>query len=84
MTAIAPVVAPLGTLVVMLVVVDDVTEPAVPLNVTEFWLAVALNPIPQSVTTVPIGAPLGVNTKIATEPRESEADGLLASLMPAN
>ncbi|MGB2715490.1 MAG: hypothetical protein WBC51_15015 [Vicinamibacterales bacterium] len=57
MTAIAPVVAPLGTLVVMLVVVDDVTEAAVPLN---------------------------VNSRIATEPRESQADGLLASLMPAN
>jgi hypothetical protein len=45
-TLMVPVVAPLGTLVTMLVVVDEVTVAAVPLKVTAFWLAVALNPVP--------------------------------------
>lgn len=45
-TLIGPVLAPLGTAVTMLVVVDDVTVAAVPLNVTAFWLAVALKPVP--------------------------------------
>jgi hypothetical protein len=61
-TAIAPVVAPLGTLVTIFVVVDDVTEAVTPLKVTVFWLGVALKPVPKIETTVPTGPLLGVNS----------------------
>jgi hypothetical protein len=57
-TAIGPVVAPTGTLVTIWVGVDDVTDAAVPLNVTVFWLGVGLKPVPKIVTVVPSG-PLG-------------------------
>lgn len=45
-TASAPVVAPDGTVVVMVVVVEALTVAEVPLKVTAFWLGVALNPVP--------------------------------------
>ena len=45
-TLIGPVVAPAGTVVTIFVVVDDVTDAVTPLNVTVFWLGVALNPVP--------------------------------------
>jgi hypothetical protein len=51
-TLIGPVVAPVGTLVTMEVTVDEVTVAVTPLNVTVFWLGVALKPVPVSVTTV--------------------------------
>jgi len=64
-TSISPVVAPLGTLATICVLVDEITVAAVPLNITVFWLAVALNPVPDMVTKVPMGPPWGV--KLATE-----------------
>ena len=67
-TAIVPVVAPEGTEVTISVVVEDVTVAAVPLNVTVFWLGVALKPIPKSFTDVPTGPLFGVNSRIATLP----------------
>src|SRR5262249_29614545 len=45
-TVIGPVVAPEGTEVTIWVVVADVTVATVPLNLTVFWLAVVLNPVP--------------------------------------
>jgi hypothetical protein len=45
-TAMVPVVAVAGTLVAICVVVELVTVAATPLNVTVFWLGVALNPVP--------------------------------------
>lgn len=45
-TAIGPVVAPGGTLVMIFVGVAEVTVAATPLNVTVFWPAVALKPVP--------------------------------------
>lgn len=61
-TAIGPVVALLGTVVTIFVVVDDVTEAVTPLKVTVFWPGVALNPVPNTVTTVPTGPLFGVNS----------------------
>jgi hypothetical protein len=55
--AIGPVVAPGGTVVTICVAVLEVTVADTPLNVTAFWLGVALNPVPDTVTTVP-GGPL--------------------------
>jgi len=45
-TEMGPVVAPAGTLVLIFVVVAAVTVAATPLNVTVFWLAVVLKPVP--------------------------------------
>jgi hypothetical protein len=45
-TTIGPVVAPEGTLVTMRVALAAVIVAATPLKVTEFWLGVALNPVP--------------------------------------
>jgi hypothetical protein len=67
-TAIVPVVAPAGTETTRLVVVAALTVAAVPLNATVFCAAVELKPMPYSVTTVPIGALFGVNSKRATLP----------------
>ena len=60
-TLIKPVVAPEGTLVTILVAVDEVTVAAVPLNVTVLLLGVVLNAVPQIVTEVPIVPLPGVN-----------------------
>jgi hypothetical protein len=65
-TAIGPVVAPEGTLVVIWVRVAEVTVAATPLNITVFWLAVVENPVPKIVTIVPTGLLLGVNSTIET------------------
>jgi len=45
-TMIGPVVAPTGTVVTSWVAVAEVTAATMPLNVTVFWLAVVLNPVP--------------------------------------
>jgi hypothetical protein len=65
-TAIVPVVAPEGTLVVIWVAVEAVTVAVVPLNVTAFWLGVALKPVPWIVTEVPTVPLPGENSMIAT------------------
>lgn len=52
-TETGPVLAPVGTLVVRVVVVDAVTVAAVPLKLTASWLGVVLNPVPYIVTLVP-------------------------------
>ena len=45
-TATDPVVAPLGTVVIIWVGVEDITVAGTPLNVTVFWLGVVLKPVP--------------------------------------
>jgi hypothetical protein len=52
-TDIFPVVAPTGTVVEMLVLVDEVTVAATPLKLREFDAAVSLKPVPVIVTGVP-------------------------------
>ncbi len=61
-----PVVAPVGSVTTRRVVVADVTEAAVPLNVTVFCPGVALKPVPSMVTVCPIGPASGVNSMMAT------------------
>ena len=46
LTVIGPVVAPDGTLVTICVGVAELTVAVVPLNLTVFWLAVELKPVP--------------------------------------
>jgi hypothetical protein len=38
------------------------------LNVTVFWLGVALNPVPNNLTVAATGPPFGVNSMMATVP----------------
>ena len=45
-TLIGPDAAPDGTVVTICVEVAEITAAGTPLNVTVFWLAVALNPVP--------------------------------------
>jgi hypothetical protein len=45
-TVIGPVVAWDGTMTTTCVAVDDSTVARAPLNLTVFWLAVVLNPVP--------------------------------------
>lgn len=45
-TEINPVVAPVGTVVTILVAVEETTVAAVPLKVTVFWLGVVLKAVP--------------------------------------
>jgi hypothetical protein len=54
-TTTAPVVAPVGTGTVMLVSLQLVAVPAVPLNVTVLDACVAPNLLPMIVTGVPTG-----------------------------
>ena len=65
-TVIGPVVAPAGTLVTILVAVAEMTVACVWLNLTSFWLAVELKPLPEMVTVAPAAAPFGVNPTMAT------------------
>jgi hypothetical protein len=64
-TLIGPDVAPAGTVTTTSVPDDDATTPALPPNVTVFWLGVALNPVPAIVTGVPTGPAPG--EKVMTE-----------------
>src|SRR5574337_1960487 len=65
-TLIGPVVAPAGTVVTICVAVAETTEAATPLKVTVFWLAVALNPVPEIVTEVPAAPHFGVKSMMET------------------
>src|SRR5262249_2496517 len=65
-TAIGPVVAPLGTLVTISVVLAETTVAAVPLKVKCFCTAVALKRVPKILTEAPARPLLGVNCKIDT------------------
>jgi len=56
-TEIFPEVAPAGTAVVILVVVDDVTLATTPLNLTTLFAGTLLKLVPVNMTMVP-GAPL--------------------------
>ena len=58
-----PVVAPFGTDVTIWLTVDEVTVAIVLLNLTVFWLGVALNPVPEMVTIVPIGPFAGAKVR---------------------
>ena len=64
-TVMLPVVAPAGTVVVMLVVVAAVTMAAVPLNLTVLLAGVVLKFVPVIVTVVPTEPPVGVKLFIA-------------------
>lgn len=68
-TDIGPDVAPNGTEVVILVVVDAVTTAAVPLNVTAFREGVALKLAPVIVTTTPNPPLVGLNPVIEGVPK---------------
>ena len=63
-TVIAPLVAPVGTEVVMLVVVLAVTVAAVPLNLTVLLAEVVLKFVPVIVTEVPNGPEVGLKEEI--------------------
>lgn len=65
-TAMAPVVAPVGTVTVRLFVVAALTVAVVPLKVTVLDAGVALNPVPWIVTVSPIGAPSGEKSMMLT------------------
>jgi hypothetical protein len=65
-TLIVPVVAPAGTLVTMELMEDEVTVAVTPLNVTVFWLGVALKPVPERVTAVLTGPLPGVKSMMST------------------
>ena len=66
LTAIGPVLAAAGTVVLMSVFEDETTVAAAPLNVTAFCDGVALKPEPRIVTLAP-GEPLvGENAAIVT------------------
>lgn len=63
-TAIGPVLAPTGTVVVMVVVVLAVTVAVVPLNVTVLFAATTSKFVPVMVTVVPIIPDVGVKEDI--------------------
>ena len=63
-TEIVPVVAPTGTVVVMLVTVLAVTTAAVPLNFTMLLPGVVAKLVPVMVTAVPIAPDVGVKEEI--------------------
>ena len=65
-TAIVPVSAPEGTAATIWVTDAVVTVAATPLNVTVFWLGVALKPVPDIVTVEPTMPAFGVKSLIAT------------------
>jgi hypothetical protein len=65
-TAIGPVVAPAGTVATISVVVLELTAPVTPLNLTVFWLAVPLNPVPAIRTETPAGPPPGEKSMTET------------------
>jgi hypothetical protein len=64
--AIGPVVAPDGTEATICGAAAEITVAGTPLNVTSFWSAVALNPVPCIVTDVPTGALFGITSMIET------------------
>ena len=77
-TLIVPVVAPVGTEVVIEVAVLAVTMEVVPLNWTVLLAGVVLKFVPVMVTVVPIGPVAGVNKIIvgkSTEP-QTTPDGV--------
>ncbi len=65
-TLIGPVVAPAGTVVMILVLLEAMTLATVWLNVTRFLFAKALKPLPEMVTGVPSEPPLGVKSMMAS------------------
>src|SRR5688572_20332461 len=65
-TAIVPLVDPVGTVTTSCVVDAVETVAAVPLNVTVFWLPVGENPVPEMVTVVPTGPDSGENEMMDT------------------
>jgi hypothetical protein len=63
-TLILPVVAPLGTVATIWVVLAELTDPAVPLNFTTSFAAVALKFVPVIVTVAPTFPLVGVKLVI--------------------
>src|SRR6266852_624837 len=67
-TVIKPVVAVLGTVVVIWVAVEELTVAATPLNLTVFCVAVVLKPPPLMTTVVPAAPLPGLKPRITTCP----------------
>jgi len=63
-TDIFPVVAPAGTVVVILVVVEVVTVVEVPLNFTWLLVGIVLKLVPLIITVAPWAAPVGLKSVI--------------------
>ena len=63
-TAILPVVAPLGVVITSWVVVAELTAAVMPFRVTELFATVAPKPLPTIVTVVPVGPLVGVKLVI--------------------
>jgi hypothetical protein len=82
-TEIGPLVAPKGTEVVILVVVDAVTTAAVPLNSTVFNEGVLLKLVPVMVTVAPVVPLLGVKLVMDGVPNTVKFEALL-TVTPLN
>ena len=66
-TLIGPVVAPTSTEATIRVALAEITLANAPLKLTVFWLAVMPNPVPETVTIVPVEPLPGVNSITATD-----------------
>lgn len=76
-TEIGPVVAPTGTVVVILVVVEVVTTLEMPLNFTVFSDGTLLKLVPEMVTVTPYAPLVGLNPVIEGVPNTVKFDVLL-------
>ena len=82
-TEIVPVVAPTGTVVVILVEVLAVTTAAVPLNFTMLFAGVASKLVPAMVTELPIAPEVGAKEVIVgTRPLENASPVMAHPLAP--
>ena len=77
-TVMVPVVAPVGTVVVMLVAVDAVTVAATPLKFTVLLAGVVLKFVPVMVTVVPTGPLAGAKLAIVGGMKTVNEEALVA------
>lgn len=81
-TDINPDVAPAGTVVVMLVAVEEETAAAIPLKRTTFSVGVMLKFVPVIVTVVPSAPLLGVKLEKVGEATTIKLVGAVVMVMP--
>ena len=81
-TEIFPKVAPAGTVVVMLVAVEEETAAAIPLKRTTFSVGVMLKFVPVIVTVVPSAPLLGVKLEKVGEATTIKLVGAVVMVMP--
>ena len=81
-TSIGPVLAPFGTVVVIVVEVDAVTVAVVPLNLTTLFVGVKLKFVPVMVTVAPIAPLVGLKSDIVGVPRTVKLVELLTVTPP--